>query len=797
MLISLNWLKDFVKLPKNLDPQKLANDLTLKTAEVEGVVNQGKGFEGVVIGEILEFKKHPNADKLNVAKVDIGKDKPLNLIFGQMVTMKIGNKVPVAIAPTILPTGIKVEKKDLRGEPSEGMLCLDQELGLKKEGVDIQYFPNAKPGTPFGEAANLDDIILEFDNKALTHRPDLWGHCGIAREVAAITDSEFIEMKPTPKIPTKGESLKVEVKDQKLCPRYCGLIIENIKITDSPDWLKKRLQAVGQGTHNNIVDVTNYIMAELGQPLHAFDKNFIEGGIVVRRAAKNEKITTLDDKQRTLDEHILVISDHKKAVAVAGVIGGENSEINEKTTSIILESANFNGASVRRSATKLGLRTDAVQRFEKSLDPNLAETAIKRATELILQICPEAKIAGPISDISNFSNTPITVNLEIEKVQSKIGVKISAKEIKNILEKLFFTVKEKDPKNFIVTIPTFRASKDVSIEDDLVEEVARLYGYEKISAQLPILPAKLPTENLQRFKKHRIRELLSYGLGFDEVYNYSFYNKKDLENSLLSEEGHLKILNYLSEDQTHLRISLIPNLLKSIAQNIRYYENFKVYEIGHTYKEIGQYFPLEEKFIAGAIITKGGNDDCFYEAKGAAQSIFEKFNINNLKAVKKVEHTPYAHPVKAVSYIEPSGKTLTKVFILHPKVAKNYDLRDHSVALFEINFTDLMKLDNPPRKYRQIPKFPTIEFDISVLIDKNVEIAEIEKNIMRKDQGLITNIELFDIYHGEGIPEDKKAVAFKIILQAADRTLTDNEMTQVQNQIFQNLEKLGGTIRGK
>ncbi len=803
MKISLNWLKDFVKIPDSMDPKALANELTLKTAEVESVKTEGEGLEGVVIGELIEIKKHPNADKLNLAKVDIGKSKPISLIFGQMVKMEIGKKVPVAVAPTTLPTGVSIEKREMRGEVSEGMLCLDQELGLKAEGVSIQYFPHLPAGTPLKEALRLNDTIFEFDNKALTHRPDLWGHYGIAREIAAIKGLKLKPLKPKVSIPSQGESVSVDIKNFELCPRFCGLIINNIKVKESPSWLKSRLKAAGHGTHNNIVDVTNYVMTEIGQPMHAFDKNFIKGGIIVRNANKGEKITSLDGKERALNEEIGLVADHEKAVGVAGIIGGQNSEINENTTSIILEAANWHPAILRRASIALGVRTDAVQRFEKSLDPNLPKLAIERAAELILKICKEATIAGPMTDIVNpakpnlLSDYPISIKLDINKAVSKIGIKIPSKEIEKILKSLQFKIEKKEKNIYTMAVPSYRATKDVLIEDDLIEEIARIYGYDNIETSLPSLPSKLPIENTERFKKHRARELFSYGLGFDEVMNYSFYGKKELESCLMNEAGHLKLLNYLSEDQTHLRTSLIPNILKNIELNAKYFDSFKLYEIGRTYKEIGEYFPLEEKFISGAIAQKGKTDEDFYAAKGSVETFFDRFNIKGITSTKGVKATPYAHPVKSLTYLSHTGQTLARIFMLHPTVQKNTDLEKYSIALFEINFTESLKLENPIKKYKSLPKFPSIKIDISVVINRQQEIETIKKAIFSSDNTLIKDIELFDIYEGENMEKDKKAIAFRITLQAEDRTLTDQDMTTVQANIFANLEKIGGQIRGK
>lgn len=805
MHISLSWLKDFVDIPKSEDPKDLANELTLKTAEVEGVKTEGEDLTNIVTGQILELHPHPNADKLRLTKVSVGKENHQIVCGGK--NLKEGMYVAVALPGARVRwhgegDPITLEKTKIRGEESFGMICASNEIGLNtpEEGPeDILDLSSSKPapGTPMAQFLGKSDIVLEFDNKSLTHRPDLWGHYGIAREIAAIKGYKFKPLEPKVKIPEKGESPKVEIKDFDLCPRYCGLIINNIKVEQSPEWLKQRLRATDHGTHNNIVDVTNYIMTELGQPMHAFDKSYIKEGIIVRRAKKGEKITSLDNKERTLSEEMLVIADHEKPVAIAGIMGGENSEINSGTTSIILESANFNPASVRRASTKLGIRTDAVQRFEKSLDPHLAELAIKRAAELILQICPEATIAGPITDIKKFNEKPLEIELDLQKTRSKIGVDISPKDIKHILESLEFTVKEKNKDTYLVTVPSFRSTKDVLIEDDLIEEVARIYGYENIAATLPSLPTKLPEENTERIKKHQAREVFSYGLGFDEVYNYSFYGLNEIKNCLLKEEGHLKLLNYLSEDQTHMRKSMTPNILKNLQANIKYFDDVKIYEIGRTYAEIGEFFPLEEKKLVGAVLKKGKSTDVFYEAKGAIETFFDRFNIKGIKATKGIEATPYAHPSKALTYLGHSGQTIAKLFMLHPLVQKNHDLEGYSIAILAINLTQAFKLEQASRKFKQLPKYPGIEIDISVLVNRTTEIETLKEAILKAEKGLIKSVDLFDIYEGENLEPNTKAVAFKITLQSDDRTLTDEDMTKTQSQVFKNLEALGGIIRGK
>ncbi len=801
MLISANWLKDFVEIPKKFDAKKLAEDLTLRTAEVEGVLNEAENFEKIVVGHVLKVWQHPNADKLKLAKVSVGKETFQVVCGGEnlkedmyVAFAKVGAKVKWHGEGGL----VTLEKAKIRGEESSGMICAGSEIGmaeLDKGEREILDLSAMKPeiGMSLEELFGKDDVVFEFDNKALTHRPDLWGHYGIAREISVLTGWKFKELKPKVLIPKNGEKVKVEVKNAKLCPRYCGLMIGGIKVAESPDWLKKKLKATGHGVHNNIVDVTNYVMHELGQPMHAFDKNFIKGGIVVRTAKKGEKVKTLDDKERTLDENVLVIADHEKIVAIAGVMGAKNSEINSETTTIILEAANFNAGNVRKTSVKLGLRTDAVQRFEKTLDPNLAEFAMKRAAELILKICPKAKVLGPISDVKNFEQKDMKIELDPDKTVSKIGVKISKSEIKKILEKLWFKVSA-NGKKFVVTVPSFRAGKDIKIEDDLIEEVARIYGYESIASVLPSLPTRLPMENIERAKKHKLRELLSLGLGFDEVYNYSFYGKKEIQNALMKEAGHLKVLNVLSEEQTHMRYSLVPNLLKNIDTNAGNFEEMKFYEIGHTYRDVGQYFPLEEKRVTGVIARKTKGTEGFYEAKGVVETVLEKFGVSDVKVVRGMEGVTFAHPVKAVSYLH-AGDTIAEVFALHPAVQKNFGLEKWTIFLFCLNFTKLMKLKASEKKYKQLPRFPGIEFDVSVVIEKNIEASKVEGAIWAAKNEFMKGVTFFDLYEGGSVGEGKKAMAYRISLRSDDRTLTDAEMVETRRKVIDELKKIGGEVR--
>jgi len=822
MRISLNWLRDFVNIPTDTDPEKLAHLFTVRTAEVEGVENPAAAFEHMVAGQILEIHPHPNADKLKITKTTVGAGKdPLQLVCGASNIYE-GMYVAVALPGSRVRwhgqgDPVTLEPATIRGVESFGMICAADEIGAEataeEKAAGVMDLSGLKPlpGTPLAEVFGADDIILHVDNKSLTHRPDLWGHYGIAREISAITREPLkpivsrVDYPATPAADapaTAIQPLDIKVKDKKLCPRYIGVLMEGIKIEDSPPWMQKRLRAIGSRPINNIVDATNYVMAELGQPMHAFDADKIDGGIVVRTAKSGEEIETLDGVKRKLDKEMLVIADHKKAVAIAGVMGARNTEIEAGTTRLILESANFHPSSVRKTSTKLGLRTDAVMRFEKSLDPNLAEQAMDRLCELILKLCPTAKIASGKIDVKNFKDKRIVINLDLKRVYSKIGKEISPEEILDILHRLGLRAIKTTGKKLKIEIPSFRPMKDISIEDDLVEEIARMHGYENIEPKLPELPIRLPLENHERKLKHFARQAMSWGLGFDEVYNYSFYSLDDIRKCLIPEELHEKLQNCLSEDQTHLRVSLVPNMLKNVAHNLKSFDRFRIYEIGRTYEDLQEYFPIEEKKICAMIVAPAKEsaketDGLFYEAKGALEQFLKMFRAPKLEMKKGESLCQYAHPAKYAEYsLKNDGTVIAKLFEMHPLVLKNWDLGNVNVAAFEINFTRLAALVQPEQKYHPLPRFPGIEIDVSVVVDKNTEVGGVQKLIAKSGNELVREIRLFDSYTGPNLPEGKKSLAFKVIMQADDRTLTDAEMKTVQQQVFDSLVKAGGTIRG-
>lgn len=806
MNISLNWIRDFVDLPK-LSPQEIGWKLTVHTAEVEGVVDQGKQLENMVIGQVLSLAKHPGADRLNLVQTNIGKETVqivcggTNLYEGMLVAVALpgawvkwhGEGEPVQLSET-----------KIRGELSVGMICAGEEIGLTPDNGPDSKEPKihdltntkVKPGTPLAEVTKQNDVLLEVDNKSLTHRPDLWGHYGFAREFSAIFKKPLKALTPFVSIKAgkPSEKLTLKIEDAKLCPRFSAAIMTGIKIEESPEWLKARLQAAGMNPHNNVVDVTNYVMLELGQPMHAYDRSVVgKDGFVVRYAKKGEKLVTLDETEQKLhEEDPLVCSLDGEPLGLAGIKGGLKSGISEQTTEIILESAAFDPIVVRKSSVRHALRTDASQRFEKSLDPAMTELAIKRAIHLLQELCPTTKLVSAIQSTGTWKPKTMTITVRPEVINSKIGVEVPQKEMIRILKSLDFEVKSVG-KSLKVTVPSHRATRDVSIEEDIVEEVARIYGYDQIPPIAPKQPLALPIENAERLCKHTTRKLFALGLGFTEVVNYSFYSKARFEKCGLTEDKHIRILNYLSEDQTHMRRSLIPNLLENIVKNERSFPRIRIFELGHCYEEAGVYMPCEEKRLAAMLAQK---EEPFYAIKGALQAYLNGFGVSSYKLLPSKDPAPYAHPKKCADIVV-RGKTIGQLFTLHPAVLRAYDL-GMNVGAFELQFSPLVENGRSAKTFTALPKFPSMSFDVSALVNQRTSVAEIESAIRKADtEKWVERIELFDIYEGKNIPADKKSLSFRVEIRHPDRTLTEKEYESALSSTFIAIEKCGGIIRGR
>ncbi|MCK4591825.1 phenylalanine--tRNA ligase subunit beta [Candidatus Parcubacteria bacterium] len=806
MKISYNWLKEYVEI--NISPEKLAEVLTMHSFEVENIIYQGEGLDGVVVGEILEVKKHSDADKLSIAKVDVGEKEPRQIIFGQMAKIEVGLKVPVALAPTILPGDKKIEKSKLRGELSEGMLCLDQELGLLKEGVSITFFDkDVKNGTLIKKALNLDDVIFEID--ILPNRAhDCLNHLGVAREIAVLLESRIKnqESRINLKKLKSDELLKVKIENEELCRRYSATIVRNIEVKESPRWLKNRLESCGVKSINNIVDITNYVMLAYGQPMHAFDADKINSKfqipnskqitnskskttkIIIRKAKKGESILALDDETYKLNENDLVIADDKNPIAIAGVMGGKKTAVNENTKNIIFESANFECANIRKTSKRLKLSSESSYRFEREIDPEITMLVMMKAIEMAGDLAG-GKVEKNIIDIYPNPVKKKEIEFNFEKIKNLLGVEVAEKKVVRILESLDF---EAAIKNEIikVKVPTFRI--DVERANDIIEEIGRIYGYKNIPEIAPEVEMKsvLSDKMLSLEKDLRI---ISEGLGFCEIYNYSFVSEKDVNSLGLKIEDHLELQNPLSEEHKFLRTSILPYLLKNVEKNLKYKDGFALFEMGRVYLKNNNKLPNEKRIFAGVVADKNIKDSLFYELKGQLDVLFSRLGINELtyKEIKSAES--FWHEGRSAEIIY-QNKTIGKIGEIHPNVSSAFNIETR-VSYFEIYEEELLKFYSKEKHYQKINKFPSVELDLSVVFDESVKWDDIKKAIFGVNNKLIKNIQPFDIYRGKSLGENKKSIAFRIFYQAEDRTLKDEEVLIIQDNVIGELGKMGGEIR--
>ncbi|MEK7623272.1 MAG: phenylalanine--tRNA ligase subunit beta [Patescibacteria group bacterium] len=810
MLISKNWLQEFVDISK-IAPQEIAKRLTLSTVEVEGVKVFGEGLEKVVVGVVKSVEKHSNADKLNVCQVEVGK-KTLNIVCGGS-NVRPGMKVALAqIGAKVRWHGqgdlVELKPVEIRGVASEGMICASEEIGLlemftkkeEKEILDLSTVALTKAGLPLATALCLDDVIFEIDNKSLSHRPDLWGHYGIAREVATLLKKSIRSYQT--KIVPKGTGVKltVNVEDKKLCPRYMGIALENITVQPSPVWLQTRLRAVGIRPINNLVDITNYVMVEIGQPMHAFDADRLhksikalkhENSIVVRRAKDGERLKALYGKEYTLTKGMLLIAGREKPLAIAGVMGGEESGVTEATKTIIFESANFDPVSIRKTSTTLGLRSESSARFEKGLSPERAELALKKAIELTLALVPGARVASPLIDKKVPLKKSAVINLALEDIKKKLGVSIPATEILSILLGLGFDVsKKKDVLR--VTVPLWRA-KDVTIPEDVMEEIVRIYGYAKIPATLPTFPITPPPANPLRVLEHRVREFLAYEHGFTEVYNYSFLSPDLVTRLGLEVSAHLELANPLAKDRPLLRRTLKGGLLENVESNFHRYAKVKLFEIGRTYlgETLVDSLPDQPTMLALAYAESGVNTP-FFVVSQALKGSLSRVGIE-IDFEKSLDIGSLYHPGRS-AYVTLDGQKVGSIGELHPTVAKRMGI-DARVAIAEIALTALLPHLKEKTSYAPIPAFPAVVRDIAFVVSKTVVHADVVKALKLIDP-LIVKVTLFDIFSGGNISTDKKSMAYHIVYESREKTLAAADVDAVHARVIKKLqEQFGAEIR--
>jgi phenylalanyl-tRNA synthetase beta chain len=795
MLVPIKWLKDYVDI--KIDSKSYADAMTMSGSKVERIEELGKEIDNVVVGKILKTEKHPDADKLTIAQCDIGTEV-IQIVTGAD-NIKEGDYIPIAKNGSTLPGGVKIKKGKLRGIESNGMMCSAQELALELDNLPeelldgIYILDKEYPlGADIKDILGLNDTVIEFE--ITNNRPDCLSIIGIARETAATF--EKVMRYPETGFKENAENIKdfidVQVENTELCPRYSARMVKNIVIKDSPAWMQERLIKAGVRPISSIVDITNYVMLELGQPMHAFDhRDLGDKKIIVRNAVQGEAIKTLDEVERKLDESMLVIADGTKPTGIAGVMGGYGSEIKNDTSAVIFECANFAPVNIRMTSKKLGLRTEASSRYEKGIDPELITMAMDRACSLVEQIGAGEVVGGKI-DIYPAPKKARKLKLKVKKARDFIGAQdITEEMIVKYLTSLEFKVEVKE--DLEITVPTFR--DDVNVDVDLIEEIARLYGYDKIPTDL------MDTTFTQGGKNYRqkIRDMVKTNMaaqGLYEVLTYSFvspgvYNKINLkaENPL---RNAIKLTNPLGEDQGIMRTTMIPNMLEVISRNYnRKIADGQFFELAKVY--LSEVLPLVELAEEKETLTIGmyGNVD-FFDIKGVVENLLEELNIDKYRILSS--NNDSMHPGRTAELLI-NNKRVGCLGEVHPDVLDNYDI-PVVVYIAELNFEEILQQSDMNIKYRSLPKYPSVARDIAIVVTEEITAGQVEEIIRNKGGKLIEEVKLFDIYRGSQIEEGYKSMAYSIVYRSDEKTLSEEDIAKVHNKIVNSLiNQVGAALR--
>ena len=795
MKLNRKWInEEFVDLHEVSD-KEFVETLTVFGQKVETWERMDAEIKNVVVGKVLSMVRHPNSDHMFICQVDVGQEAPVQIVTGAQ-NVHEGDLVPAALHNSWLPGGVHITKGKLRGEVSNGMLCSFGELGLTQndlpgvfaDGIWILEPEAGKPGDDINLVIGNDDTVVDFE--ITNNRPDCYSIIGLARETAAAFGRHMKHHDPVVHGSDAGsifEHLDVEVPAEKLCNRYTSRMVANVKIGPSPKWMRQRLRANGVRPINNIVDITNYVMLEYGQPMHAFDYRYVSSGkILVREAQEGESMTTLEGTQRALKPGMLVIADETKPIGLAGIMGGLNSEIRDDTRMVVFESANFDGTSIRQTALALGMRTEASGKFEKHLDPMLTVPAVERACELVEELSCGDVLDGMI-DVINYVPQSRTVKLEPEKINHLLGTDISREDMINYLDLLEIPVEGDN-----ILVPSFRP--DLIRMADIAEEVGRSYGYNKI----PVTEFKTSTQGgySREMKLETKAGTLCRAMGYSEIITYSFVSPTVFDQIRLPADSVLrnamKIQNPLGEDTSIMRTVALPSTLEILSRNNAYHNKAaKLYEVAKVYlPQAGEKLPQEPKML---MLGTYGSGETFFTLKGELEGIFRALRM------KKTEYTaeknnPSYHPGRCAR-ITVDGEKIGVMGQVHPLVAKNYGI-DAEVYCAELNFTKMLSLMLPDPTYVPLPKYPAVSRDLALVCDEEVTVAQAEKIIADAAGKLLRDVKLFDIYRGVGVPAGKKSMAFSLELRADDRTLTDADSEAVTNKILAALaEKLNATLR--
>jgi phenylalanyl-tRNA synthetase beta chain len=777
------WLSELVP-GLSTDPTELEHLITMKTAECEGIEAVGAHFTRVIAARVVRVEPLPKSKNKSVV-IDVGDSKQAVVVCGAP------NVRPGLLAPWVTP-GTSLGERTIgrvviEGVESEGMLASAAELGVNRDHSGLLELENIEPGQRLPHLR--PDWIIEIDNKSLTHRPDLWGHHGMAREVAAITARTSRDPVKTELLPQGDTVVSVEISDRALCPRYSALVFENVEVRSSPLWLQARLESLGLNPINNIVDTTNVVLTELPQPMHAFDADKLAGNtIFVRLARSGEQLRALNGETYTLSEADLVIADASGPIALAGVIGGADTAISETTTRVVLESANFRATSVRLTSARHKLRTDASMRFEKSLDPENTIRGLARAVELFHEVAPGIRPVGGVAD--NRGPLPHTkpIPLSVDFVVRKLGKEVTQERVYQILHALGFESTETAPGLLTVTVPTWRATKDISLKDDLVEEIGRMIGYETIQPTAPRVDAVVPPPSPMRTYLRQVRTQLT-AQGFTEVYNYSFVNENDVRKFQRDINDHIAVRNPIASELTHLRRSLLPGIYKNIVSNVRHYPAFRLFEIGsEIHPNAGPDLPNEIVHVLAALYDSHGDEQDFFELKRVLECVFPSAQLASAQARE------YEHPARTAQ-IYWHGRVIGRLFELHPSLLAADGIEGRAF-LFDVDLQLAQMLAaSSPLKYTPLRKYPTSGFDLSVLTDLHTPVARVQEHLTELAGPDLAEIDFLRQYVGPPLPRDQKSVSYHIEVGALDHTMSTEEVTEIRNRIIEGMRALGFDFR--
>ena len=804
MKVSLNWVKKYVDLPDYITTKQIATDLTLRTVEVEGYENTEEKFHDIIVGKILEVNEHPNADKLRVCKVDIGEGEPKQIVCGgsnlytneMVVVCKPGAEVYWHGESELM----KIKDSKVRGVDSYGMICGAEEVYLENifpakdedEIVDLAGI-DCYPGQSITEIIDMKDVVLEIDNKSLTNRPDLWGHYGIARELSAIYD---VDLKPIEKVKIDSNLPKYDVviEDTTKCQRYVAVEIDNVYEKRSPLWMQSAIIKGGMRPINAIVDITNYVMMAVGQPLHAFDKTHVDGNkIIVRNARDGEELLLLDNNTIELTTDDLVISDSKDAMALAGIRGGKKDSILPETTGVVLEVANFTAKTIRKTGKRFDEKTDASIRYEKNLDTQRVEEGLNLALDLFKEIFPESKIVA-FNDVYPVKTKNEKINVSEEFLDTRLGKKIDRETITRVLTRLGYEVNYKNG-IYTVVVPTYRSTGDVSLKDDVMGDIARLLSFESFEAQPLTISFDHAVLQNKVLLETRIKEYLSNRCGFYEIFTYPWINEKYIDAASLNKEDSIKLATPPSPEEAYLRSSLVPGMLEAISKNLRYFDSFKMFEMAQVFIK-GEYhessedetLPIHKKLLTGSIV--GSNPkEIFYELKGVIENISRYTHMKELNFTTECEKPSWAD-INAYLAIKLDNEIVGYMGLLSVKTMNDAKIKRTNVAIFELDSDMFIPLESRTNKFKHIPVLPSVEKDLSLIVDENITWADMTKYIRSK----ASDIKFIEEYRGNQIPEGKKSIMLRVTFDSGDTTLTSEEINTKLDAIIRTLNKMCGAV---